>query len=214
MAQMDHNEAIQLQAAVKYVLGELSAVQREEYEEHYFDCAECAIDLKAAAAFVDTTREVLRQEKASSFAKDPVPARGGWFSWLRPIVAVPAFAALLLVVAYQNIFTIPRAKEAATQRAAQLFTSSFSLQMANTRGGNAVKVQIHPAASFALEFDLTPSPTFESYVCQIQDESARSVLQASIPGSSANKEANPLVPTDLARPDKHTPLSPTPPHLH
>ena len=34
---MDHDEAIQLQAAVKYVLGELSPVQREEYEEHYFD---------------------------------------------------------------------------------------------------------------------------------------------------------------------------------
>ncbi len=201
---MDHNEAIQLQAAVKYVLGELSAVQREEYEEHYFDCAECAIDLKAAAAFVDTTREVLRQEKASSFAKDPVPARGGWFSWLRPIVAVPAFAALLLVVAYQNIFTIPRAKEAATQRAAQLFTSSFSLQMANTRGGNEVKVQIHPAESFALDFDFTPSRTFESYVCQIQDESGRSVLQVSIPGSSANKEAHLVVPGGLVRPGKYT----------
>ncbi len=46
---MDHNEAIQLQAAVKYVLGELSPVQRDDYEEHYFDCAECAIDIKALA---------------------------------------------------------------------------------------------------------------------------------------------------------------------
>ncbi len=201
---MDHNDAIQLQAAVKYVLGELSAVQREEYEEHYFDCPECAIDLKAAVAFVDTTREVLRQEKASSSAKDPVPARGGWFSWLRPIIAVPAFAALLLAVAYQNIITIPRAKQAATQSAAQLFTSSFSLQMANTRGGEEVKVQVHPKESFALDFDFTPSRTFESYVCQLQDESGRSVLQVSIPGSSANKEAHLVVPGGLVRPGKYT----------
>ena len=52
---MDHNESIRLQAAVKYVLGELSPAQREEYEEHYFDCAECAVDIKALATFADTT---------------------------------------------------------------------------------------------------------------------------------------------------------------
>jgi len=92
MAQMDHDEAIQLQAAVKYVLGELSPVQREEYEEHYFDCAECASDLKAAAGFVDAAREVLRQETASSLAKDSVAARGGWLGWFQPVAAVPAFA--------------------------------------------------------------------------------------------------------------------------
>src|SRR5437879_12000044 len=97
MAQMDHNEAIRLQAAVKYVLGELSPVQRDEYEEHYFDCAECAVDIKALATFADTAREVLRQEKASQFAKDLVPARRGWLRWFQPIVAVPAFAALLVI---------------------------------------------------------------------------------------------------------------------
>src|SRR6266571_4938057 len=72
---MDHSDAVQLQAAVKYVLGELPQAQRDEYEEHCFDCAECALDLKAAAAFVDTTREVLRQEKANQLAKESAPAR-------------------------------------------------------------------------------------------------------------------------------------------
>jgi len=204
MAKMDHNEAIRLQAAVKYVLGELSPVQREEYEEHYFDCAECAIDLKALATFADTTREVLRQEKVNSFAKDPVPARGGWLRWFQPVIAVPAFAALLLIIAYQNAVTIPRAKEATTQNAGQLFTSSFSLQMANTRGGEEVKVQVLSTESFALDFDFTPSRTFESYVCQVQDESGRSVLQVSLPGSSANKEAHLVVPGGLVRPGRYT----------
>src|SRR6266478_19064 len=69
MAQMDHNQALQLQAAVKYVLGELSQVQRDEYEDHYFDCAECAVDIKALATFADTTREVLRHERATQIGK-------------------------------------------------------------------------------------------------------------------------------------------------
>jgi len=110
MAQMDHNQALQLQAAVKYVLGELSQVQRDEYEEHYFDCAECAVDIKALATFADTTREVLRRERESQLAKELVPARGGWLRWLQPVVAVPVFAALLLIIAYQNTVTIPQAR--------------------------------------------------------------------------------------------------------
>src|SRR5260370_30372598 len=124
MAQMDHNEAIQLQAAVKYVLGELSLVQRDEYEEHYFDCAECAIDIKALATFADTTREVLRQEKASQLAKNLVPARGGWLRWLQPIVAVPPVAPLLLIISHPTAVPIPHLPQDASSRAAPLFFTS------------------------------------------------------------------------------------------
>ena len=49
-----------MQAAARYVLGELSLVLREEYEKHFFDCAACALDVQAVAAFVDNVREVLR----------------------------------------------------------------------------------------------------------------------------------------------------------
>lgn len=57
---MDHSEAVRMQAAARYVLGELSPVLREEYEKHFFDCAACALDVQAVAAFVDNVREALR----------------------------------------------------------------------------------------------------------------------------------------------------------
>src|SRR5258706_1134146 len=107
MAQMDHNQALQLQAAVKYVLGELSQVQRDEYEEHYFDCAECAVDIKALATFADTTREVLRQERANQFAKELVPAGGGWLGWLQPVVSGTAVSRLLSVFADSSTVLSP-----------------------------------------------------------------------------------------------------------
>src|SRR5207249_1458715 len=110
MAPMDHNGAIRLQAAVKYVLGELSQAQRDEYEEHYFDCAECAVDIKALATFADTAREVMRQEKANNLALAPGAARPARLRWLQPVVALPAFAALLFIIAYQNVVTIPNAR--------------------------------------------------------------------------------------------------------
>jgi hypothetical protein len=200
---MDHNQAVQLQAAVKYVLGELSQSQREEYEEHYFDCGECAADLEAAAAFADTSREVFRYEADKSVGRESVPARARWFGWFRPAFAVPVFAALLVVIIYQNSVTIPKAKEEAARGSAQLFTSSFSLRMANVRGRDEIKVQVSENESFALKFDFTPSREFGSYIGQLEDASGRSLLQVNIPGSLTNKEAQLLVPGGLLQPGKY-----------
>ena len=201
---MDHHEAIQLQAAVKYVLGELSPVQREEYEEHYFECAECAIDLKALATLTDTTREVLRQEKANQLALDPVPALGRWLRWFQPITAIPAFAALLLIIAYQNTVTIPQAREEASSGAAQLFVSSHSPKMAVTRCSEEVKLSVRPNESLPLKFDFTPKTSFDAYLCRLQDRSGRSVLQVRVPGSFTNKELNLVVPANLVKPGQYT----------
>src|SRR5260221_13226351 len=104
---MDHSEAVRLQAAVKYVLGELSPVQRDEYEEHYFDCAECAVDLKAVAVFVDNSQEFLRQEAKNEVVKAPIPVGGDSFRRFKPVVTVTAFGALLLGVRYESIVIRP-----------------------------------------------------------------------------------------------------------
>jgi anti-sigma factor RsiW len=57
---MDHIEAARLLAAEKYLLAELPNSQREEYEEHYFDCADCAEDIMDAVAFIEGARQVFR----------------------------------------------------------------------------------------------------------------------------------------------------------
>ena len=49
---MDHSESIRLMAAEKYLLGELAPELREQFEEHFFDCQECALDVRAGAALV------------------------------------------------------------------------------------------------------------------------------------------------------------------
>jgi hypothetical protein len=201
---MNHNEAKQLQAAEKYLLGELSPNQREEYEEHCFDCADCALDLKGVAAFADNAREVLREETASSVAEGRAAVRDGWFNWLRPVVTAPVFAALLLVILYQNTVTIPRGKVATVVPAAQFITTSFSLQTANTRGGEELKLQVRRNEAFALKFDFTPAHTFESYVGQLQDQSGRSLLQVTVPGSSTNRETQLVVPAGLVNPGKYS----------
>ena len=79
---MDHIEAVRLQAAVKYVLGELPQAERDSFEEHYFDCAECAVDMQAAAVFAENARNVLRQEARDADVRAAAPAGSRWLAWL------------------------------------------------------------------------------------------------------------------------------------
>jgi len=131
------------------------------------------VDIKALATFADTTREVLRQEKGQPARQNLVPARGGWLRWLQPVVAVPAFAALLLIVAYQNAFTIPHARQDASSGAAQLFVTSRAPKMAVTRGSEDIaRYSVRQGQSLPLKFDFTPKKSFDAYVCQLLDKSA------------------------------------------
>jgi len=200
---MDHNQAIQLQAAVKYVLGELSQVQREEYEEHYFDCAECAVDLQALATFADTTREVLRQGKANALAADAVPLRGGWLRWLQPVTAVPVFAALLLVIGYQSFIAIPQAKKEATPGASLFLFNSHPLRGVNTAGEEGRTLSIRPDEAFFLNFDFVPTRSFDSYIGQLEDANGRVLLRSKIAGGNANQEAHLPVAAGTLHPGKY-----------
>ena len=121
MKKMDHSEAIQQMIAERYLLDELTPDMRESFEEHLFDCPECALDLRAGAAFVAAAKAQL-----PGLAGDaPVPSlprsrklqvrREWWLSWLQPAFAVPAFATLLLVLGYQNLVTYPGLRAAAAQ---------------------------------------------------------------------------------------------------
>ena len=187
---MDHNEAVRLQAAEKYVLGEISQALRDEYEEHFFDCAECALDIKAAAAFADNSREVMRAEREKPFERNLIPARGGWFSWFRPIVAVPAFAVLLLLLGYQNFVTLRSAKQKPPSGPAQILFSSYPLRGVNTAGEEGRTLSIRSGEAFLLNFDFVPTHRFDSYIAQLQDAVGHVLLQAKIAGGSANREAH------------------------
>ena len=108
---MNHDEAIREQTVERYLLGELPEDARALFEEHFFDCAMCASDLKNGAAFVDALRAdpqpVASPQRSIRLVAKRTPA-----AWLRPWL-VPALAASLLLVAYQNILVLPGMRRAA-----------------------------------------------------------------------------------------------------
>src|SRR5262245_50353928 len=111
---LDHLKATKRNVADRYVLGELSQAQREEFEEHYFECVDCAEDVRAFLAISSNSRSVLVD--VPDCDEPAVVRRGtrmGWFqtlrSWRPPAVyaMAPALAMLALTVmtTYQS-FTL------------------------------------------------------------------------------------------------------------
>lgn len=111
---MDHEVVVRQKMTERYLLNELDSEARDQFEEHYFDCPTCAMDVRAGSAFVDQTKVVLAEtpESESASPVKPVPPRPNWLSWLRPAFAAPALALLLAVVGYQNLVTYPKMTQA------------------------------------------------------------------------------------------------------
>ena len=197
---MDHNEAVRLQAAEKYLLGELPKEQHVAYEEHYFDCPTCAEELKATVAFMESARQLVREGvtkaiegKALMPAASPVEA---WLSRLfRPALAIPVFSALLLVIGYQNGVTIPGLKQASSRRAAAEVVKSFSLMSLGSRGEGttSLRISVGPQEDFDLDVDM-PGNSPSGYICQIQDESGK--VEVTLPVSA--QEAKSLVQVNVS----------------
>jgi hypothetical protein len=180
---MDHSEALRLQAAEKYLLGDLTAALRDEYEEHYFDCQECAADIKAAVAFLDASRAQFRSEPRE-VPREKEHGEQGWFPWLRPALLLPALTVLAAALAYQSFVTIPGVKRAtATPTAGQ--ASFISLLGANSRGEAAKSFAIQQNQPVIVEVDIPPAPDLSAYLCQIQDQAVFRPKTPSAPSISS-----------------------------
>lgn len=201
---MEHADVVRLDAVEKYVLGELPADLRDEFEEHYFDCAECAADVKHLMTFVTAGKMVL-EDAAPKGEVSPGRRRekGGWFARLRPAIAVPAMAALVAIVIFQNVVTIPELKRrSGTELTALAFTSSYHLQGA-TRGEGGAAITVAAAESFVLAFDFTPAVAYASYVGRIVDATGKPVVSFKVSGEMANKEMHVVVPGGVVRPGEY-----------
>ena len=179
---MDHNEAMHSQACEKYLLGELSPDFREAYEEHYFSCQECALHLRTTSQLLGATRQILAARPA---AAAPVAARpsAGWLAWLKPSIVIPAFAALLLFIGYQNFVTVPHYKQLSSPAVLPM----YSLIAGNTRGDQGLIFTVSPNRPFGLYVDLPADPSYSTYLLRLQDPSGAVAPLRSLTAAEAQK---------------------------
>ncbi|MFZ1008273.1 MAG: zf-HC2 domain-containing protein [Candidatus Sulfotelmatobacter sp.] len=162
---MEHSEAIQLMAAEKYLLDELSADVRDEFEEHLFGCHECAMDMRTASVFLEQGKAALAEpEVATARGRDQDKSRPGLFAWLRPAFAIPAMAALLLVIGYQNLVTLPQLTRSLNKP--QLLPATTVNLL--TYGTNASPLMVHRGEGFLLNVIAPPDRRYPAYQADLR----------------------------------------------
>jgi hypothetical protein len=173
---MDHTAVVREKMTERYLLNELAAHVRDEFEEHYFDCPECALDIRAGAQFVAHTRTVLAESTAPIPVRaTPVPGPAHprrferewfareWFAWLRPAFAAPSLALLLAMIGYQNLVTYPRLQSELNQP--QVFPSA-SVNV-GTWGAGGTPTSVPEGKGLLLFVRIPPDGTYVRYTANL-----------------------------------------------
>ena len=106
---MDHSQALSTHASERYLLGDMSEPERFDFEAHYFDCGECAEDVRAGDAFARAVRAVSAEDGARRPLVMGEQRRPGRFAWLTPAALLPMAASVMLaaLIGYQSLVIIP-----------------------------------------------------------------------------------------------------------
>jgi len=202
---MDHTEAVEQYAVEKYLLEELSPEARAAFEEHYFGCEECATDLRAAAVFIAQARKELARPTLVAVA-DAKPNRKifSFPSLLRPAFAVPAMAAMLLVIGFQNIVTFPHLEQQVAQASQPRILPSVTLVDGQSRGAEIRTVVAKPHESFLLSVDIPADNRYSRYLCSLYSPSGKMVWQLQIPPSQVTDTVPIQVPADTTDAGENT----------
>lgn len=196
---MDHIEAIQSGATEKYLLGELTDLDREAFEAHFFECQECAAGIEAGFTFVEGAKQVLPWHKAEEprrLLAQPSPRGTRWLSWLQPAYGLAA-ALLLGVVIYQSAFRIPKLQqELAVVTQPRVLDTHIALSPVS-RGSEAEQPAAGTNAPVVLDFDLPPDGRFTSFLCKIQDESGKTRYSVPLAATQVKDTVHLLIPASV-----------------
>ena len=199
---MNHEQAVQQKATERYLLDELDPEQRDQFEEHLFDCQDCALDLRSTAMFVEQSKTILAEEAAPHIVRVPAAtAKPGWFAWLRPALAVPIMAVLLTVIGVQFARTKSTAVAVSQPEVGPWISVSVP-----TRGPESRDVMLHRGEGFSIVLNIIPDKAFTSYMAdlynpagkvewsgQIMMASAEDARQIHVPGGDRQSGTYKLV---------------------
>lgn len=152
---MTHQQAASTFAPERYLLDEMTELERSTFEEHYFSCIECAEDVRAGAIMREGAQQGFLLPRTADRASAGVPASvvpmRSRRVWYQSAVVPWALAATLAIVAgYQSLV---RAPELQRQTEAQAL-SPITLRPAS-RGQEPI-VPVNPAStSVALVLDVS-----------------------------------------------------------
>lgn len=209
----NHTPEARSDTAEQYLLGRMSADDREQYEAHFFSCEECAEEVRVTAAFLDNLRHVTVSDApavASGVDARPAnPAPSWWSRVMMPLFwPVPAGAAALLVLSvgltgYLSVIAIPQVGRDgdATPRIQAAPWYFLSASRDN-------ELPVVTATDRERWVGLTLSRSFARsaalYRCEVRDAKGAVVLTDVVSGPRAGDELQILLPTTTLVPGVYT----------
>lgn len=172
---MQHEQADQTLAVERYLLGDMTPTELEQFEEHLFICPECADSVKAGVAFVDNARVVLAepafQTSREAARSKEQGAASSWWKWFLTPAFAPAFAALafICVAGYQQFVVIRGLRTQLAEVTTPQPLATFALH-AVSRGEPQAVVVPADARFYSLYFDVA-AESASGYSCGILDGS-------------------------------------------
>jgi hypothetical protein len=168
---MEHHYAVKNHLVEQYLLNDMSPEERDAFEEHFFDCTECAMELRATNSFLHAARaEFLRTHEVAVIdsykASQPKSTFKNILTW-RPAFAVAALAACLVVMVYQNVVTVPHLRNQIASVDVPAVLPSLSLVSGNSRGGSVPEIALNGARSLVLQVDIPTEDRYSGYTCSL-----------------------------------------------
>jgi hypothetical protein len=189
---MDHDAVVRQKMTERYLLGELDPETRDQFEEHFFDCPDCALDVRAGALFVEQSKIVLAEKSEPVSAglplTVPAPVTPGWLAGLRPIFrpvfALPVMAVLLAVIGYQNLVTYPQLTR--ELRSPQVLP--WAQVNVGTWGSGGPAITTRPGEGFLLFVRIPPDGGFSHYTADLYNPAGKLEWSLTIPATSAQDQ--------------------------
>jgi hypothetical protein len=185
---MDHDMVVRQKMTERYLLDELDPAARDEFEEHFFDCKECALDVRAGALFVEQSKVVLAEKVETVAARLPAtapgPAKPGWLTWFRPAVVVPVMLMLLAVIGYQNLVIDPQRQQALNSPQVLPWASVN----VGTYGSEGPVITTRPGEGFLLFVRIPPDGSYSHYTAELYNPAGKLEWSLTIPGTASQDQ--------------------------
>ncbi len=195
---MNHQDALQEMAVERYLLGELNGASLDSFEEHLFECSECAMDVKTGGIFIDGARTELGiPRKVAAKSEERTPRWTSWFT--NPWILSPALAACLLLLAFQTFILEPHMKLEIARAQAPAFLNPLVLANAGARGDSVPEVVAPEHGSFVISVDVPTNGGFSSYLCSLRATDGALLWQTTISPEQARDALLINMPTDKVK---------------
>ncbi len=202
---MDHSDAEHMRAAERYMLGDLSVSEVEEFERHFFDCPQCSEELRALTIFQENARAVFREQDLAprpAVATVPESAAGWWsgFSprrfrqWAVGPVAVALGALLIGIFSGYLMFSGRDGVQA---------VSAYPL-FAQARGEETFVSPATGSKYYTMYFDKTWDGEHTGYSAVLRDASGTDRFTIPVQAGSPGEAVHVLVPTHKLAAGKYT----------